>query len=65
MLQSFQVMSLFLKAIYNNQQLLIINDIIPLYRLKFSRPKYNKIPVFLSIIKGINLLQYNIYNSFG
>jgi hypothetical protein len=58
-------MSLFLKAIYNSQQLLIISNIIPFYRLEFFRPKYNKILVVLSIIKAANLLQYNTYNSFG
>jgi hypothetical protein len=57
--------SLFLKAIYNNQQLLIISDVIPLYKLEFSKLKYNKMLVLLSIIKAANLLQYSIYNSFG
>jgi hypothetical protein len=49
-------MSLFLKAIYNNQQLLIINSVILLCRLEFSKPKYNKILVVLDIIKAANLL---------
>jgi hypothetical protein len=58
-------MSLFLKAIYNSQQLLIISSIIPLCKLEFSRPKYNKILVVLGTIKTANLLQYNTYNSFS
>jgi hypothetical protein len=49
-------MSLFFKAIYNSQQLLIISSVIPLYKLEFSKPKYNKILLFLNIIKTINLL---------
>jgi hypothetical protein len=65
MLRPFQVVSLFLKAIYNSQQLLIISSVISLYKLEFSRPKYNKILVVLGIIKAVNLLRYNICNSFG
>jgi hypothetical protein len=49
-------MSLFFKAIYNSQQLLIISGVIPFYKLEFSKLKYNKILVFFGIIKAVNLL---------
>jgi hypothetical protein len=57
--------SLFFKAIYNSQQLLIISGVIPFYRLEFSRLKYNRILVLFGTIKAVNLLQYSICNSFG
>jgi hypothetical protein len=56
MLQPFQVVFLFLKAIYNSQQLLIISSVIPLYRLEFSKPKYNRMLVLFGTIKAANLL---------
>jgi hypothetical protein len=33
-----------------------MSNVIPFYRLEFSRPKCNKMPVVLGTIKAINLL---------